>query len=449
MIPFWTSFVVRTYAWVNLLKNNGPVEQVLNATGLHSGSLNVLYSPTAVTIGILYSYLPLMILPLFVALERIDPGLSHAAADLGASGWRVFRRVTFPLSMPGVIAGCILVGVPATGEYVIPSILGGGKTLMYGNVVADQFFEIGNYPFGAALAMSMMALVTLFLVVARIGPRARGGRHLMRRRLSAVSVFSGLVFVFLYLPIVVVILNSVNSDKFLVSWGGFTTKWYSQALNDSRVRTDFITSAEVALLSSLIAVIIAVCASLWARTAHPWSKRAMDSTTYMRIVLPEVVLATALFIFIRRLHIELGLIAIVIGHVVFNSAYATVVIQARLATLPATYEEAATDLGASPRRVFQRVTLPLLAPAILVAFLLAVSFSFDDVVTSLFLGGTNAETLPVLLLGLIRIEVTPEVNAIAVGVMLITLITFAVAAGVITVRGIAGVRPDSPVKEGE
>jgi ABC-type spermidine/putrescine transport system permease subunit I len=169
MVPFWTSFVVRTYAWVNLLQNGGPIEHVLHTLRLSNGSLNILYSPTAVTIGILYSYLPLMILPLFVSLERIDPGLVAAASDLGASGRRAFRRVTLPLSMPGVIAGCILVGVPATGEYVIPSILGGGKTLMYGNVIADQFFEIGNYPFGAALAMTMMAVVTLFLVIARSG----------------------------------------------------------------------------------------------------------------------------------------------------------------------------------------------------------------------------------------------------------------------------------------
>lgn len=169
MIPFWTSFVVRTYAWVNLLQNGGPVENVLHTLHLSHGSLNVLYSPTAVWIGILYSYLPLMILPLFVSLERIDPGLTQAASDLGASSRRAFRRVTLPLSMPGVIAGCILVGVPATGEYVIPSILGGGKTLMYGNVIADQFFQVGDYPFGAALAMTMMAVVTLFLVVARSG----------------------------------------------------------------------------------------------------------------------------------------------------------------------------------------------------------------------------------------------------------------------------------------
>ena len=191
MIPFWTSFVVRTYAWVNLLQNGGPIEHVLHTLRLSSGSLNILYSPTAVTIGILYSYLPLMILPLFVVARADRPGLEAAASDLGASSRRAFRRVTLPLSMPGVIAGCILVGVPATGEYVIPSILGGGKTLMYGNVIADQFFEVGNYPFGAALAMTMMAVVTLFLVIARVGSLEGRGRDLMLRRLpSPVSAFT-------------------------------------------------------------------------------------------------------------------------------------------------------------------------------------------------------------------------------------------------------------------
>ena len=145
-------------------------------------------------------------------------------------------------------------------------------------------------------------------------------------------------------------------------------------------------------------------------------------------------LALALFLILRRYNIALGVPTIVAGHVVFNSAYATLIIQARLATMTEVLEEAAADLGAPPRRVFRRVTLPLLMPAVIVAALLTLSFSFDDVVTSLFLGGTNAETLPVLLLGLIRLHVTPEVNAIASGVTTITLVTFALSAVVISLR---------------
>ena len=137
-----------------------------------------------------------------------------------------------------------------------------------------------------------------------------------------------------------------------------------------------------------------------------------DALTYSRIVLPEVVFALGLFVLFGKLHIELGVGAIVLGHVVFNSAYATVIIQARLASLSGTLEEAAADLGANRWRVFSRVTLPLLLPAVLVAGLLTISFSFDDVIVSQFLGGNNAEPCPVLLLGMIHLHVTPEVNAI-------------------------------------
>ena len=167
MIPFWTSFLVRTYAWVNLLANEGLLQHAGEKLGIINGALNVLYTPTAIGIGLVYSYLPLMVFPLYVALERIDPALPEAASDLGARRRRVFRRVTLPLAMPGVIAGCIIVGIPATGEYVVPAILGGGKTLMYGNVVASQFFEVGNFPFGAALAVALMTAMTIVLVALR------------------------------------------------------------------------------------------------------------------------------------------------------------------------------------------------------------------------------------------------------------------------------------------
>ncbi len=167
MIPFWSSFVVRTYALVNLLGDGGPLWNFLSALGLSSNAPGLLYSPEAIAIGILYTYLPLMILPLYVALERIDPAVLEAAADLGATGYRTFRRVILPMAAPGIIAGCVLVGIPATGEYVIPAILGGGKTLMIGNVIADEFLKVGDYPFGSALATSLMVMLTGILLVAR------------------------------------------------------------------------------------------------------------------------------------------------------------------------------------------------------------------------------------------------------------------------------------------
>jgi ABC-type spermidine/putrescine transport system permease subunit I len=167
MIPFWTSFVVRTYGIYNVISYNGPLYQLLHTLGLVHGYIHLLFTPIGVGIGIVYTYLPLMILPLYVSLERIDPAMLEAASDLGAKPIRALRRVTLPLAVPGIIAGCILVAIPATGEYVIPQILGGGKTLMFGNVVSDQFLSIGNYPFGAALAVALTVVLMIVLMVLR------------------------------------------------------------------------------------------------------------------------------------------------------------------------------------------------------------------------------------------------------------------------------------------
>ena len=166
IVPFWTSFIVRTYAWVDLLQNLGPIDRIARALGM-GGHIDLLYTPYSIGIGILYSYLPLMILPIYVSLERIDPALYDAAADLGATPFRQFRRVVLPHAVPGLIAGIIIVGVPALGEYVIPEILGGGKTLMAGNLLAYQFLQTGNYPFGSALAVTVMVVLMALLFLLR------------------------------------------------------------------------------------------------------------------------------------------------------------------------------------------------------------------------------------------------------------------------------------------
>jgi ABC-type spermidine/putrescine transport system permease subunit II len=257
----------------------------------------------------------------------------------------------------------------------------------------------------------------------------------MTRRLPRLTtIFTAIVMACLYAPIVAVVFYAVNKDPALLHWKGFTLDWFSKAISDSRVRKDFLTSVEVALISTVLSLLIAITAGLWLRHATPRARRFFDGLTYSRIILPEVVFALGLFVLAKKLGIGFGVGAIVLGHVVFNSAYATVIIQARFATMGESLEEAAADLGANPWRVFRRVTLPMLMPAVLVATLLTITFSFDDVITSQFLGGTNAETLPVLLLGKIHLHVTPEVNAIGAGMMVITVVSFAMATLVTVLR---------------
>jgi putrescine transport system permease protein len=146
ILPFWISFLLRVYAWIGILSTHGLLNRLLLAAGLIDQPLQIMYTNVAVYIGIVYSYLPFMILPLYANLERMDLDLRAAAADLGARPWQVFVDVTLPLSMPGIIAGSLLVFIPAMGEYVIPALLGGDSTLMIGRVVFDEFSPTATGP---------------------------------------------------------------------------------------------------------------------------------------------------------------------------------------------------------------------------------------------------------------------------------------------------------------
>ncbi|MDM8527603.1 ABC transporter permease [Anaerolineales bacterium HSG24] len=163
MIPFWTNFLVRTYAWKFILNNNGLINSMLQAMELPRIAL--INTPTAVIIGLVYGSLPFMVLPLYASMERFDFSLVEAGQDLGANYWQVFTRVYLPLTMPGVIAGCILVFIPVVGQYIVPTILGGGKVAMLGNILAQQFGSALNWPFGSAIAVVFMILLMFGIII--------------------------------------------------------------------------------------------------------------------------------------------------------------------------------------------------------------------------------------------------------------------------------------------
>jgi spermidine/putrescine transport system permease protein len=175
MIPFWTNFLVRTYAWMFILRTEGLLNTILTALGLISEPLNLLFTDAAVLTGLVYGYLPFMVLPLYAALERVDPSLIEAAWDLYARPVQVFTRVILPLSKPGVIAGCVLVFIPALGAYVTPDLLGVARTLMIGNLIQHQYLVVRDWPFGSALSFVLMAGV-LAAVLSYL--RAGGARSL-------------------------------------------------------------------------------------------------------------------------------------------------------------------------------------------------------------------------------------------------------------------------------
>jgi spermidine/putrescine transport system permease protein len=174
IVPFWTSILIRSYAWIYLLGGQG-VPSLLNALGL--GNPRLINTPFAVLVGIVYGYLPLMVFPIYVALERLDKRLLEASSDLGSPPWRSFLQVTLPLSMPGVATGCMLVFILLMGEFLIPAMLGGGKVFFIGNALVDLFLQSRNWAFGSAVAVALV-LVMLVTVAAylRLTRRWAGGR---------------------------------------------------------------------------------------------------------------------------------------------------------------------------------------------------------------------------------------------------------------------------------
>lgn len=165
IVPFWTNFLVRTYAWIVLLRTEGVINTVLQSLHLISEPLTLLFTPLAVMVGLVYGYLPFMILPLYSTMERFDFSLVQAAQDLGANDLRTFWRVLLPLTMRGIVAGSLLVFIPAVGAFITPDILGGAKTMMVGNLIQNQFLKARNWPFGSALSITLMAIVLVLVLI--------------------------------------------------------------------------------------------------------------------------------------------------------------------------------------------------------------------------------------------------------------------------------------------
>ena len=177
VLPFWSNYLIRTYAWIVLLNREGLINNLLRAMGYTGEPLSLLYTEGAVITGLVYNYLPFVILAIYSTLSRLNPELMEASRDLGAGPVRTFWRVTLPLTLPGVAAGGVFVFVLSIGNFVTPALLGGGRFQMVGNLVYDQFLTANDWPFGAALGMALIAtMIVLLLVQARVTSHASGER---------------------------------------------------------------------------------------------------------------------------------------------------------------------------------------------------------------------------------------------------------------------------------
>lgn len=436
MIPFWTNFLVRIYAWMFLLGREGPISVLLTSLGL--SPLELLFTPGAILLGLVYSYLPFMILPIYAAMERINPATVEAAQDLYANPGLLLWRVWLPLSLPGVVVGSVLVFIPSVSAFVIPDLLGGARDLMLGNLIQQQYLTVRDWPFGSTLSTLLLLFTLLGVLLFR--PWAR--RDWTRPQLLTgetrppwtltsgplhwtARIVTGGVFLFLYAPVGLLILYSFNASRFTAVWRGFTLEWYVRLFSDDAILSAARTSLEVAIASTVLCALVGTAAAIAVR--KPQGAGVILSALYLLVVIPEITLAVSLLLFFVTVGIPLGRVSIILAHATFNLPLVALVVRARLQQVGRDAEEAALDLGADEARTLRYILIPLLRPALVVGALLSFTASLDDFVVAYFVTGPGATTLPIRVYSLVKYGVTPEVNALS-ALLLLLSISFIAAA---------------------
>jgi spermidine/putrescine transport system permease protein len=234
-------------------------------------------------------------------------------------------------------------------------------------------------------------------------------------------LWTGLVYGFLFLPIVVVVIFSFNASRLVDVWSGFSLRWYSTAWTDPSILDALKTSLVVALINAVLAVAFGTLAAIGMQRAGRRLRGVFETLVYGTIVTPEIVIAIASLLFFVTINVDLGIPTIVIAHVVYNTSIVALIVRARLVGMDRTLDEAAADLGATPIQTLRRITIPLLYPAILAGGLLAFTFSFDDFVLTFFVSGATSTTLPLKIFSMLRFGVSPVVNAVATVMLVVTL----------------------------
>ncbi|TMJ97860.1 MAG: ABC transporter permease [Actinobacteria bacterium] len=272
----------------------------------------------------------------------------------------------------------------------------------------------------------------------------------MRRRLTAKRLFTGwavLVYVFLYLPILVVVVYAFNANRDVTYWTGFTTGWFGRALDNQTYLPAVKTSVKIAFLNSIVATVLGTAAALaLARMKKGW-RVPFDVLVYLTLVVPEIVIAVASLIFFVQAHANLSIFptlgwkTILLAHIVFNASVVTLIVRARFVGMGSGLEEASFDLGAGPIGTFRQVTLPRLYPAVVAGALLSFTFSFDDYVLSAFNAGGATQTWPMVIFAAVRFGVTPAINALATMMLGVTLVLI-LATGIVLRRGRGDVSGD-------
>lgn len=457
LLSFWTSFLVRTFAWVVLLGRNGVINKLLLALGIIDQPLSLLYHFSSVIVGMVHALMPLAVLTMLSVMENIDRRLPSAAATLGARPGTVFWKVYFPLSLPGVAAGALMVFVTAIGFFITPTLLGGRHQTMITQLIIDQVMQALNWGFAGAISVLLLAVVLIvFLVYDRMvglstmaggtSTRKPGHASQWNRKLgdavltllgnitdAVISVFPGrrrratghsesltlrivviLLLVFLSAPAFLMIPLSFDAGSGL-AWPphGFSLQWYRQIVDSPLWMQAITRSMLVGIGTGILSMLIGTPAAFLLVRGGMGGKAAMLAFVLAPIVVPRMIIAVGVFYFFAKIGLVGSSLGLVLAHTTVAVPYVVITMMAVLRNYDTRLDQAAHSLGARPWATLRRVTFPILGAGLMSSFLFAFATSFDELTIALFTSGGISTTLPKQFWDEITMQISPVIAAVS------------------------------------
>lgn len=459
LLSFWTSFLVRTFAWVVLLGRNGVVNQLLQALGILDAPANLLYNFGSVLVGMVHALMPLAVLTMLSVMENIDRNLPRAASTLGARPGTAFWKIYFPLSMPGVAAAAIMVFVTAIGFFITPALLGGRKETMITQIIIDQVQQTMNWEFAGAVSVLLLVVVlavfALYDKVLGLSTMTGGGASRPRTsaqpglmRVAGEALLDILASVsdrlFSLLPkrlrrsvsgtgqsrtlwwIVLAILAFLSAPAFLMiplsfdsgsglTWPpkGFSLQWYEQMFTSPVWMQAITRSLIVGVGTGLLAMLIGTPAAFLLVRADMRGKSAMLAFVLSPIVVPRMIIAVGMFYFFARVGLVGSTIGLILAHTVVAVPYVVITMMAVLRNYDTRLDLAAQSLGAGPWSTLRFVTFPILSAGLMSSFLFAFATSFDELTIALFASGGLNATLPKQFWDEVTLQISPVIAAVS------------------------------------
>ncbi|MBH1963022.1 MAG: ABC transporter permease subunit [Comamonadaceae bacterium] len=427
LISFFTSVMVRSFAWIILLQRNGIIDKLAQAVGFDS--LVLRGTSLGVVIAMVQIMLPFMIFPLYSAMVGIDDRLERASASLGANRWTTFWRIYFPLSLPGVVAGCVIVFVTSLGFYIIPGLVGSPSSQLLSHLIYSLINTVLDIPMASTASVVMLALALAvvlpimwrFDVSGNVVARFSAVDGQAPRQALPLRIWSWLVAALLLLPALVVIPISVPENRsFVFPPTGFSLKWYANFFSNAEWWGSFLNSLRVAIMVTLAATILSVFAALALRKVSARTRTVVRALILTPRIVPGIIIAIAVYGQFMAWRLSGSAIGFVIAHTIMALPFAFIPIAATVEQFDKRFEDASASLGASKITTFFRVMLPLIRTGLLTGALFSFVISFDEVIVSLFISGPTLRTLPVQMYRSIASDIDPTIAAASTMLLLVT-----------------------------